>query len=456
MRQTLELRQRQKQTFNTRFSTAVRVLQMSGSELAEEIREILDTNPLIEEVERAVSDSAEQLSFRGELPLSGQYSADLDSDEILEYAAYQIGDESLRDHLVQQVLASGFTDNNRIIADAIIESIDERGYLTESVGEIVDYLSNTVDVKQVEKVLDVIQQFDPPGIAARNLVECLSNQLVSCNAPNAVRDTARTILLNHLESLSEMRLDLIGSEMQCDVSAIRRAVDLIRSLNPAPASRFGSRALAVAPDVIARKDEDRWIVELNSRLLPKLAISDSYQSMFRARVNSDERQYLKNNLTSANAFLDNLSRRHETVLRVARTIVAHQIPFLENGDHFMKPLTLQQVADSLELHESTVSRACAGKYIMTPRGTFELKFFFSKRIKCDFGDDESAMSVKHKIVQIIDSEHRVAPFSDQQITRRMRDRGINIARRTVAKYRAEMRIPSCKIRKSIAMDNCQN
>ena len=455
MRQTAELRQRQKQTFNTRFSTAVRILQMSGSELAEEVREVLDTNPLLEEIERTVSDGTEDSHFGGELLPTGLNSTDFDSDDMLEYAAQHVETMSIRDHLTQQVLASGFTENNRIIADAIIESIDERGYLNESIDEIVDYLSNVVDSRQVENVLNTIQQYDPPGIAARNLQECLLIQLDSSGAPATIRENARTIVRNYLELLSEMRLEQIGAEMQCDTDSIRRAVNLIQSLNPAPASKFGSAAQAIAPDVIARKVEDRWVAELNAELLPKLRISDGYQSMFAARINSEERKYLNNSLSNAHTFLDSLSRRHETVLRVAETVVMHQIPFLEDGDYAMKPLTLQRVAESLDLHESTVSRACAGKYIMTPRGTFELKHFFSVRIRSDVGEDESAMSIKHKILQIVDSEDRQAPLSDQQITQRMRESGIHIARRTIAKYRSEMRIPSCKIRKSIAMNNCQ-
>ena len=455
MRQIAELRQRQKQAFNTRFSTAVRILQMSGAELAEEIRDILDANPLLEEVDRTVSDNHDDVLFRGELPPAGLYSTDFDSEDMLDYAAHHVDNTSIRDHLAQQVLASGLTEKERITADAIIESIDDRGYLTESIDDIVDYLSNTVDRRQVEVVLSIVQQYDPPGIAARNLQECLFNQLDSSGAPATIKENARTILRDHLELLSEMRLELIGAEMKCDAKSIRSAVDLIQSLNPTPASRFGSAALAVAPDVIARKIKERWVVELNSMLLPKLRISDSYRAMFATRINSEERKYLNNNLSSANTFLDSLSRRHETILRVAESVVNHQVSFLEHGDHAMKSLTLQQVAETLDLHESTVSRACAGKYIMTPRGTFELKHFFSNRIRSDIGEDESAISIKHKIRQIVDSEDRQAPLSDQKITQRMRESGIHIARRTIAKYRSEMHIPSCKIRKSIAMNKCQ-
>ncbi len=456
MRQTAELRQRQKQTFNARFSTAVRVLQLSSSELTDEIRDVLDSNPLLEEVDRIVSDDSDEAWLNGELSTNGLRGADLDSDEMLEFAANRMENISIRDHLAQQVLATGLSELDRAIADAIIDSIDERGYLTESIQDIAEYLPCVIDPQQVEAVLKIVQQFDPPGIAAKNLQECLSIQLDTIKTPASVRHNAKTILNHHLELLSEMRLEQISAEMQCDLRTVRTAVNLIQSLNPSPASSFGSAALAVIPDVIARKKGERWSVYLNSTFLPKLRISENYRSMIDDRIKTEERKYLQSNLTSAQTFMDSLSRRNETVLRVATTIVMHQIPFLENGDQAMKPLTLQQVAESLNLHESTVSRACSGKYIMTPRGTFELKHFFSIRIKNDIGEDESAMSIKHKILQIVESENRQAPLSDQQIAQRMWDSGIQIARRTIAKYRGEMRVPSCKVRRSIATNQLSN
>ena len=456
MRQTTELRQRQKQTFNARFSTAVRVLQMSGSELEQEVREVLDTNPLLEEVEPATTPAPQSSFSEGELPSVGMHTSDFDSVEMLEYAAHQMDSPSIRDHLHQQVLASGFSEDHRRIADAIVDSIDEQGYLTESIEEIADYLPEPIDELQVESILNLVQQFDPPGIAARDLQECLSLQLETIKSPKSICKIARTIVRDHLDLLSEMQLDQISNILDCDIESVQRAVRLIRSLNPKPASRFGEIALAVTPDVIVRKVDDRWSVELNLSFLPKLRISDYYRSMIETVNSSEERTYLKNKLDGAHAFLDNVSRRHETLLRVARTIIKYQMPFLEHGDHAMKPLKLQQVAEVLDLHSSTVSRACAGKYIITPRGTFELKHFFSVRIKSDAGEDESAMSIKHKMLQIVRSEDQNAPLSDQQIAQLMQDDGIHIARRTIAKYRTEMHVPSCKLRRYNAINQPLN
>ncbi len=456
MRQATELRQRQKQTFNARFSTAVRILQMSGAELADEVRDVLDSNPLLEEVEQPLPQATAD-HFIGEQPTSsGMQSVDLDSDELLEFAAYQMEQPTLRDHLRQQVPASGLSLAKRSIAYAIIDSLDERGYLAESPDEIADYLEDAVTADEVEIVLEVVQQFDPPGVAARNLSECLVNQLKLSRKPSSLRDTAREILHNHLDSLAEMQVERISEAMQRSTQEISAAIRLIQSLNPTPGSLFGELAQAVVPDVVVRRIEDQWSVELNPFVLPKLKISESYQAMMTKQVKKEERDYLQRNLTGATAFLDGVKRRHETVLRVAKTVVAHQLPFLESGEQAMRPLTLRQVADTLMLHESTVSRACAGKYIMTPRGTFELKHFFSFRIRKFNGDDESALSIKHRMRRIVNAENRQAPLSDQQIAQQMRDSGISIARRTIAKYRSELHIPARDIRKSIAVNQLSN
>ncbi|MDE0310418.1 MAG: RNA polymerase factor sigma-54 [Acidiferrobacterales bacterium] len=450
MRQTVELRQRQKQTFNARFSTAVRVLQLSSSELAEEIRDVVDSNPLLEEVDRTVPEEGDETWRNGELPSNGVQRTELDSDEMLELAANRMESISIREHLAQQILASGLSESDRAIADTIIDCIDERGYLTESIQDIVEFLPWTVEPQQVEGVLEVVQQLDPPGIAARNLTECLSIQLDFANSPRSVRQNAKSILRDHLELLGDRQLEQIGAQMQVDAASVRAAVDLIQSLNPSPAINFGAAALTVIPDVVTRKIDDKWAVLLNSEFIPNLKISEHYRSMIDDGIPTKDRRYLERNLVTAQHFLDNVSRRNDTVLRVAKAIVRHQSAFLDNGEHAMKPLTLQQISDAVNLHESTVSRACSGKYIMTPRGTFELKHFFPARIRRDVGEDESAMSIKHRILQIVESENQLTPLSDQQIAQRMWDSGINIARRTVAKYRAEMRVPSYKARRAIA------
>ncbi len=456
MRQRTELRQRQKPEFNARFSAAVRVLQMPSSELAEEVRDVLDSNPLLEEFEPELSDKADEFYSPGEYPPPASNASEIDTDDILELAAHAQSVSTIRDHLVQQIRNSGLSGRQRVIVEMIVESVDDRGYLAEPLTEILEVLPPDVDLREVELALAIVQQFDPPGVAARNLQECLYIQLDHIKASKTVRKNAQNILLNHLELLSDMELGQISIKSECDLEEVRAAVDLIQSLNPAPGNEFGASAVTVVPDVIARKIGDRWSVELNSDILPKLRISSSYQSMVRSARKAADTRYLKSSLNRATSFLEDLNRRHETILRVARTLVMHQQSFLEHGEHAMKPLTLREVAESLELHESTVSRTCSRKYIMTPRGTYELKYLFSYRIRSDTGEDESALSIKHKLLQLVEQEDGRSPLSDQQITEQLRGSGIRIARRTVAKYRSSMRIPTRRKRKAIAINQMPN
>ena len=234
-----------------------------------------------------------------------------------------------------------------------------------------------------------------------------------------------------------------------------QAIALIRSLNPYPGYQFGDAATPIVPDLIARKIDDHWQVQLNLQVLPKIRISNHYRDMMNSIDKGEGREFLKQNLISANVFLHNLNRRHETVIRVGKEIVKHQQAFLEYGDQGMKPLKISDVALSLNLHESTVSRACSRKYIMTPRGTFELKRFFSVRIPNRFGNDESAEAIKHKIARLIKLEDANFPLSDQQITEQLRGSGAQISRRTVAKYRAELHIPAYGSRKSLTINQLE-
>ena len=429
---------------------------MPSSELVEEVRNVLDSNPLLEEFEPELSDKADEFYSPGEYPSSASNISEFDTDEILERAAYAQSMPTIRDHLNQQIRNSGLSGRQRVIVETIVESVDDRAYLAESLTDILEILPPDVDLREVESALAIVQQFDPPGVAARNLQECLCIQLDHIRASKTVRNNAQNILLNHLELLSDMELDQISIKSGCDLEEVRAAVDLIQSLNPAPGNEYGASAIAVVPDVIARKIGDQWSVELNSEVLPKLRISSSYQSMVRSARKAVDTRYLKSSFNRANSFLEDLNRRHETILRVARTLVMRQQSFLEHGEQVMKPLTLREVAESLELHESTVSRACSRKYIMTPRGTYELKYLFSYRITSDIGEDESALSIKHKLLRLVEQEDGRSPLSDQQITEQLRSSGIRIARRTVAKYRSSMHIPTRRKRKAIAINQMPN
>ena len=451
MRQRTEIRQRQKQEFNARFGAAVQILQMPVSELAEEIRATLDSNPLLEEYDTSDSQSTEigeDLSTTTSSTLNTEFSQGFDhTTQIAEV-------QTVRSHLSQQLWTVGLSKSRRTIAEAIIDSVDERGYLTESVNEICQIvaLSTIVTQQDVTEVLRIVQQLGPPGIAARDLTECLLLQLESSSASAGTIANARRILLECFTELSERRLNRISISLGIDVSAVDAAIALIQSLNPYPGNQFGTAAEVIVPDIITRKVGNKWQVELNSQVLPKLRISSHYRNMIDRLENDEGRTYLRKNLSNANTFLDNVNRRHETVLSVAREIVKHQHAFLEIGEAGMQPLKISEIAQSLNLHDSTVSRACARKYIMTPRGTYELKRLFSVRIPNRFGNDESAQAIKHRIASLVEQENINSPLSDHQINEQLLRGGASLSRRTVAKYRAELGIPARNLRKRIKIN----
>lgn len=451
MRQRTELRQQHKQEFNARFSAAIQVLQMPAAELAVQIRDALDTNPMLEEFEAYELDGPGSLDLPTDSPPS---TTTTDSGVGLEYAAEIEETETVRDHLLRHLLTSGYIGTHRIIAQAIIDSIDERGYLVESVEELEQLLAAqvSVSVDQIESVLKTVQQFGPPGIGARNLAESLSLQLDCSAADAATVACAQRILRDCLSLLSENKIVQIAEQLKVDATLANAAVALIRALNPYPGYRFGNAAEAILPDLITRKVNDRWQVWLNPETLPNIRISNDYVAMMRRIDRGAGQQYLKKSLSSANSFLENVNRRHETILRVAKEIVRNQHAFLDIGEAGMRPLKIRDVAQALDLHDSTVSRACARKYIMTPRGTYELKRFFSARIPNRSGNDESAEAIKYKIARLVEQESVTTPLSDQQITERLQRNGTEISRRTVAKYRADLRIPARSLRATLTIN----
>ncbi len=454
MRQRVELRQRQKQEVNARFLTAIRLLQMPAPKLVVEIQAALDSNPMLEEVDSNLVESlGDAYSYDSQSSLSN--ASETDSNDFLDYAAQSRQSITLQEHLKAQLYTSGLVQAEHFIANAVIESIDESGYLYESIDDIASFLSKVQPVSRVsiERVISVIQGMNPPGVAARNLQECLLLQLPP--ESESVSNIAREILLSYMEELAEMELDQIKLGLGCGQSEVQSAVELIQSLNPLPGNQFGAAAEFVIPDLLVHKVGRQWIVESNEEVLPKLRVSKTFQAMLHTERDPQSVKFLKQNLDRANAFLYGLSQRHQTILRVGQEIVRRQKSYLELGAEYMRPLTLREVADTLNLHESTVSRACSGKYIMTPDGTIELKSLFSYRIRNRFGSDGSTTSIKHKLMKIVEQEDRQHPLSDRQITDRLRSGGVEISRRTVAKYRSELRIPTQRKRKALAIPNLE-
>jgi RNA polymerase sigma-54 factor len=361
-----------------------------------------------------------------------------DSDYNLE--AFVSAEVTLVDHLAEQLTLAVADPVRRMIGRHLIDLVDEAGYLTDDLAEAAEKLG--APLAEVEAVLTILQGFDPPGVCARNLTECLAIQLKERDR----FDPAMQMLVNHLDLLAKR--DLAALRKVCDVSEddLNDMVAEIRHLNPKPGLAFGSTLVQpIVPDVFVRQGPDGgYIVELNSDTLPKVLLNQTYYAEVAGTAKTDkEKTYLADCLQTATWLVRALDQRAKTILKVAKEIVRQQDAFFARGVQHLRPLNLKTVADAIEMHESTVSRVTANKYMATSRGIFELKYFFTSAIAAaDGGEAHSAESVRHRIKQLIDAESPQDVLSDDTIVERLRAAGIDIARRTVAKYREAMRIPS--------------
>ncbi|HIJ63223.1 MAG TPA: RNA polymerase factor sigma-54 [Rhodospirillaceae bacterium] len=481
----LDLRQTQSLVMTPQLQQAIKLLQLSNLELSAFIEQELEQNPLLErddnareEAERPLEDTAngsadgrdeagvvDQLPGQTEeTPLDLDYDntwnndsaadggdgslaswsgrggrLDFDSDDsnLEEVLARDI---SLRDHLTAQINMDITDSADRLIGHCLVEMLDEAGYLTGDVGEIAAALN--CSEARVAAVLAILQRFDPPGIFARNLAECLSLQLKEKNR----LDPAMQCLLEHLDLLA--RRDMSGLMRLCGVDAedLSEMISEIRALDPKPALAFDHAvAQAVTPDVLMRQAPGGgWIIELNSETLPRVLVNSRYYAKVCGSArNKDEKNYLVEKFQSANWLVKSLHQRATTILKVATELVRQQEAFFLKGIEYLRPLVLRDIADAIGMHESTVSRVTANKYMATPRGIFELKYFFTQAIAgSDGGESHSAKSVRHRIKVLIDNEAPKEVLSDDRIVEILKSDGVDIARRTVAKYREAMRIPS--------------
>jgi len=359
----------------------------------------------------------------------------------------------LIEHLLDQLLVTHMSDTDRAIAMTIIDAINEDGYLKESAENIHASLVEEfeIDLDEVEAVLRLIQHFDPPGVAARDLKECLLLQIESFTSAEypALKKT-RQVIKDHL--------DLLGSHDYARLKRYNRITDeelasiiqLIQTLNPKPGSSINqSSTQYVTPDVFVTKNEGRWQLRLNADVAPKLRINPTYASYIQRGKQSEDNTFMKNNMQEARWFIKSLQSRNETLMRVATSIVEHQRTFLDYGEEGMKPLVLREIADELELHESTISRVTTQKYMHTPKGVFEFKYFFSSHVGTSDGGECSATAIRAMIKKLIEAEEPRKPMSDNKIATQLVEQGINVARRTVAKYREAMMIPPSNERKRL-------
>ncbi|MDJ0738292.1 MAG: RNA polymerase factor sigma-54 [Gammaproteobacteria bacterium] len=501
MKPTIQLRLGQHLTMTPQLQQAIKLLQLSTLDLKQEIQEALESNLMLETEEdgarREDSDgdaeaakntddasagangadksandpnnetevSIETDNMPDDLPVDTVWDDIYDSvtpvnagagaaaaDENQDFINQQSVGESLQDHLLWQVQLTPFNDTDLAIAEAIVDGVDEDGYLKTALDDIVAGSDDPdVEIEEVEAVLHRVQAFDPPGIAARDLRECLLIQLRQLPPGSDWRDQAIRLVDEHFDLLAQQDETLMRRRMKLDRDDLMAVIHLIRSLNPRPGTSVAQQAPSyIEPDVFVYKRNHQWRVELNPEAAPRLRVNAEYAGMIRRADNSADNVTMKNHLQEARWFIKSLQSRNDTLLRVATRIVDFQRNFFEYGDEAMKPLVLRDVAEALEMHESTISRVTTQKYMHTPRGTYEFKYFFSSHVSTASGGEASATAIRALIKKLIGAEKPNKPLSDNKIAAILADQGINVARRTVAKYRESMAIPPSNERKRLA------
>ena len=369
-------------------------------------------------------------------------------------------DESLQEHLLWQLNLTPMSDRDRMIATAIIDAVEPSGMLGTDVEDLLSTLNadepvdadpeSLVELDEVLAVLKRVQQFDPIGVCARDLGESLYLQLSVLEPETPWREEALNLVSEHLDVLAGRDFNTLKRKTRLDEADLASVVALIQSMNPRPGSSIGGEAAEyIVPDVMVFKDNGRWQVELNGEATPKLKINELYANMVKRADSSSDNVYLKDNLQEARWFLKSLQSRHETLLKVATKIVEHQRGFLEYGEEAMKPLVLADIAEAVEMHESTISRVTSRKYMHTPRGIFELKYFFSSHVSTASGGEVSSTAIRALIRKLTADENPRKPLSDNKIAAILAEQNIKVARRTVAKYRESMAIPPSNERKRL-------
>lgn len=495
MKQTLQLRLGQTLTMTPQLQQAIRLLQLSTLDLQAEIQDTLEKNPLLEQDESQTDydealqgtaeprgdddggtdegeDAGDTPSLSSEIEdqvLPEELPVDSAWDDIYEAAPAPLSGngedggrdafetqsgsgESLTEHLIWQLRLAPLSDIDRAIGLAIIDAIDESGYLVSSLEEICSSLADDqIELDEVRAMLHLIQHFDPLGVAAIDLRDCLLIQLRELPAATPQRASAMALVADHLDLLAAHDFAQLKRRLRLADDDLLATVQLIRSLNPRPGSNISaSRTEYVIPDVFVRKRNGAWRVELNPDIAPRLRINAQYAGLVKRADNSDDNNYLRTQLQEARWFIKSLRSRNETLLKVASSIVERQRAFLEYGEEAMKPMVLRDIAEALEMHESTISRVTTQKFMHTPRGIFEFKYFFSSHVGTADGGECSATAIRAMIRKLIAEEKPGKPLSDSKIAALLVERGINVARRTVAKYREAMAIPPSNERKRLA------
>ncbi len=373
-------------------------------------------------------------------------------DDDGDYTRQEIVSASLREHLLSQLKLMPLSDRDQTLVLLLIDSINEDGYLEETLAEMAELLPEELEVEllELETALKLIQHLDPPGLGATNLQECILLQLNVLPKETPHLDCAKLMVEQHLAVLANKDFAKLRKLLNCDDVALKGAQTLIRQQNPRPGSDFAqlSRDHFIQHEVLVKKVKGIWIATLNDGVIPKLRINQLYADILkRNRENSN--QYLQTQMQEAKWMIKNIQQRFSTILRVSQAIVDRQRNFFEHGEIAMRPLVLREIAEELELHESTISRVTTHKYMLTPRGVFELKYFFGSHVSTDAGGSASATAIRALIKQLVAEETPKKPLSDNQITDILAKQGIIVARRTIAKYRESLNIPPANLRKTL-------
>ncbi|MEO8803708.1 MAG: RNA polymerase factor sigma-54 [Rudaea sp.] len=479
MKPALNLRVSQQLALTPQLQQAIRLLQLSSIELETELREALESNPLLE-LPTPTDAPSESPNGNGNDPVSQENGSDaslngnasgtehehqhedLSYSEPMDFGGerYNYGTpasddfdgmesqdqvtEDLRDHLLWQLNLTHLSDRDRTIGATLIESIDDDGYLHET-AEILQTCLRDLDnvgLDEIEAMRHRIQNFDPIGVASRNLAECLRVQLEAFDPATPGYASACTLVEQHLEILARNDRTKLCRQLRTDADDLDAAIALIRSLDPKPGAQIDpGKTEYAAPDAYAYKHSGRWQVSLSPNCQPKLTINQHYAGLI-AKARRDDANYLRGQLQEARWLIKSLQARADTLLKVATAIVRAQDGFLEFGPEAMRPLVLRDIAEEIGMHESTVSRVTTRKYLHTPRGTFEFKYFFSSGVSTVDGGAASATAIQAMIRKLIEEEKPAKPLSDQALAAELNQRGIEVARRTVAKYREALHIPS--------------
>ncbi|EPC2180598.1 RNA polymerase factor sigma-54 [Escherichia coli] len=476
MKQGLQLRLSQQLAMTPQLQQAIRLLQLSTLELQQELQQALESNPLLEQIDTHeeidtretqdsetldTADALEQKEMPEELPLDASWdtiytagtpsgtSGDYIDDELPVYQGETT--QTLQDYLMWQVELTPFSDTDRAIATSIVDAVDDTGYLTVPLEGILESMGDEeIDIDEVEAVLKRIQRFDPVGVAAKDLRDCLLIQLSQFDKTTPWLEEARLIISDHLDLLANHDFRTLMRVTRLKEDVLKEAVNLIQSLDPRPGQSIQTgEPEYVIPDVLVRKHNGHWTVELNSDSIPRLQINQHYASMCNNARNDGDSQFIRSNLQDAKWLIKSLESRNDTLLRVSRCIVEQQQAFFEQGEEYMKPMVLADIAQAVEMHESTISRVTTQKYLHSPRGIFELKYFFSSHVNTEGGGEASSTAIRALVKKLIAAENPAKPLSDSKLTSLLSEQGIMVARRTVAKYRESLSIPPSNQRKQL-------